>query len=61
MEEQDLKKILESILKAAQLITEHESSRSFRNGIIRLGSETIIGLAKDGLALIEKEEQSNEG
>ena len=60
MDEQDLKKILESILKAAQLIQEHEASRSLRNGIVRLGSETIQNLAKEGLALIGKEKHSDQ-
>jgi DNA-binding Lrp family transcriptional regulator len=58
-EKEKLKKILESIRKAAQLIQEHEASRSLRNGIVRLGSETIQSLAKEGLALIEN--PSNQG
>ena len=55
MKQEDLErlgKILESVERAAKLIAEHEASRAFRNGVPRLGSETILSLSREGLEIL---------
>jgi hypothetical protein len=57
MEEQKVKDILEKIKRTAEIVLEHQNSRTFKNSIINLGAESIIAMSKDALAEIEKQAQ----
>ena len=55
--EERIKEILEKIKRTADIILEHQRSRAFKNSIITVGAESIIGMSKEALDEIEKEKK----
>jgi hypothetical protein len=46
---------LNAIRRTAEIILEHQSSKAFKNSVITVGAENIIGISKDAIDEIEKE------
>lgn len=49
---------LNAIRRTAEIILEHQSSKPFKNSVITVGAENIIGISKDAIDEIEKEKAS---
>jgi len=45
---------LNAIRRTAEIILEHQSSRAFKNHLITIAAENIIGICKDAIDEIEK-------
>ena len=50
----EMRKILENILQSARLVLEHYRSRGFKNTLIEVGLNNIIGMTETAIEMIEK-------
>ena len=50
----EMRKILENILQSARLVLEHYKSRGFKNTLIEVGLNNIIGMTETAIEMIEK-------
>lgn len=48
---------LNAIRRTAEIILEHQNSKPFKNSIITVGAENIIGICKDVIEEFEKEKE----
>jgi len=50
----EMRKILENVLQSARLVLEHYRSRGFKNTLIEVGLNNIIGMTETAIEMIEK-------
>ena len=50
----EMRKILENILQSARLVLEHYRSRGFKNTLIEVGLNNIIGMTETAIEMVEK-------
>jgi hypothetical protein len=55
MNDEEIIKTLEVIKKSGELVFEHYKSRGFKNSLIEVGIQNIIGICKTALEQILKE------
>lgn len=53
-EKEKLKKILDNVKQSARLVLEHYRSRGFKNTLIEVGLNNIIGMTESAIEMIEK-------
>jgi hypothetical protein len=53
-EKEKLKKILDNVKQSALLVLEHHKSRGFKNTLIEVGLNNIIGMTETAIEMIEK-------
>jgi hypothetical protein len=53
-EKEKLKKILENVKQSGRLVLEHYKSRGFKNTLIEVGLNNIIGMTETAIEMIEK-------
>jgi hypothetical protein len=57
MKDEEIIKILEVIRKSGELVFEHYKSKGFKNTVIEVGIQNIIGMCKTALEQITKEKR----
>jgi hypothetical protein len=50
----EMQKILDNILQSAQLVLEHYRSRGFKNTLIEVGLNNIIGMSESAIEMLDK-------
>ena len=60
MKDEEIIKTLEAIKKSGELVFEHYKSRGFKNLLIEVGIQNIIGMCKTALELISKEKREEQ-
>jgi hypothetical protein len=50
----EMRKVLENILQSAKLVLEHYKARGFKNSLIEVGLNNIIGMSESAIEMIEK-------
>ena len=50
----EMRKVLENILQSARLVLEHYRSRGFKNTLIEVGLNNIIGMSESAIEMLEK-------
>ena len=53
-EKEKLRKILENVEQSGRLVLEHYRSRGFKNTLIEVGLNNIIGMTETAIEMIEK-------
>jgi hypothetical protein len=57
MNDEEIIKTLEFIKKSGELVFEHYKSKGFKNSLIEVGIQNIIGICKTALGQITKEKR----
>lgn len=50
----EMRKILENILQSARLVLEHYRSRGFKNTLIEVGLNNVIGMTETAIEMLGK-------
>jgi hypothetical protein len=52
----EMQKVLENILQSARLVLEHYRSRGFKNTLIEVGLNNVIGMTETAIEMLEKKQ-----